>query len=463
MAKQLERNDLTNLVYFRPLCINFFKRHCSTQMPVIKAPIFTVYSALIFLFLFQTNVIGQAEDSLNTSPKSAVQNFSPKVYLDCERCDPNFIRQEISYLNYVRDPGQADIHLFITHEFTGGGGREYELTFIGQDTFDELEYSFKKLVNRNATWDETREQLNHAIELGIIPYALQTPIANKFQLNYNFDERFEIVQFNPEDDPWKQWVFEIYAGGLSLNMESNQTQFDSRWGFFADKISEEWKIRFRPYFNYDFKEIQRENEPNVSRKRHRHGVETYVIKSIDEHWSAGLFGDYLTRNDQNYEHLFRITPGIEYSLFPYQIATRKAITFVYQLGFSHTNYYEETIYNKTQENLLTHQLRASVQIQQPWGAIYSGLEGSHYFHDVTKRRAEFFGSISVRLLEGLSLNFNLRFEMINDQLSLPKGDASLEDVLLQQRELATDFDLYGSIAISYTFGSDFVNVVNTRF
>ncbi|NIV12250.1 MAG: hypothetical protein GWN62_13530, partial [Aliifodinibius sp.] len=82
------------------------------------------------------------------------------------------------------------------------------------------------------------------------------------------------------------------------------------------------------------------------------------------------------------------------------------------------------------------------------GAIYSGLEGSHYFHDVSKRQAEFFGNISVRLLEGLSLGFHLSFEMINDQLSLPIGDASLEDVLLQQRELATDFNLYGSVSIS---------------
>lgn len=423
--------------------------------------------AFIFLLLFSAVSLAQVTetepDSLQPPVPNSIQNFSPKVYLDCEGCDPNFIRQEITYLNYVRDPQQADIHLFITDEHTGGGGREYELSFIGQNKFEDLEYSFKKLVGRNATWDETRESLNDAIELGVLPYVMQTPLASKFQLTTNFDDKIEIVQFKPEDDPWKQWVFEIYAGSLSLNMESNQTEFDSRWGFFADKISEEWKIRIRPYFNYDFKEIEREGEPTVSRRRHRHGLDTYFIKSIDQHWSAGLFADYLTRNDQNYEHRFRFTPGIEYSIFPYEIATRQAITFVYQLGFSHTNYYEKTIYNKTDENLLMHQLRGSVEIQKPWGAIYSGIEGSHYFHDVTKRQAEFFGNISVRLLEGLSLGFHLSFEMINDQLSLPIGDASLEDVLLQQRELATDFNLYGSVSISYTFGSDFVNIVNTRF
>lgn len=425
-----------------------------------------VFSFFILL-LFQSVLFAQVPetngDSLQTTGQNSLQSLSPKVYLDCEGCDLNFIRQEINYLNYVRDPQQADVHLFITDEQTGGGGREYELSFIGQNKFEDLEYSFKKLVSRNATWDETRELLNDAIELGIFPYVMQTPLASKFQLSTNFDDKYEIIQFNPENDPWKQWVFEIYAGSLSLNMESNQTEFDSRWGFYADKISEDWKIRIRPYFNYDFKQIEREGEPTVSRRRHRHGLDSYFIKSINQHWSAGLFADYLTRNDQNYEHRFQFNPGIEYSIFPYEIATRQAITFVYQIGYSYTNYYEKTIYNKTYENLLMHQLRGSVEIQKPWGSIYSGFEGSHYFHDVTKRRAEFFGNISVRLVEGLSLGFHLSFEMINDQLSLPLGDASLEDVLLQQRELATDFNLYSSVSISYTFGSDFVNIVNTRF
>ena len=104
-----------------------------------------------------------------------------------------------------------------------------------------------------------------------------------------------------------------------------------------------------------------------------------------------------------------------------------------------------------------------VAIRQPWGEIYGGLEGSHYFHDFTKRRAEFFGVVSVRLLEGLSLNVQGEFEMIQDQLALPLGDASLEEILLQQRELATDFELSGSISLSYTFGSRFANIVNTRF
>jgi len=47
-------------------------------------------------------------------------------------------------------------------------------------------------------------------------------------------------------------------------------------------------------------------------------------------------------------------------------------------------------------------------------------------------------------------------------VSLPKGDASLEEVLLGKRQLATTYGIYISAGISYSFGSIYNNVVNTR-
>ena len=38
-----------------------------------------------------------------------------------------------------------------------------------------------------------------------------------------------------------------------------------------------------------------------------------------------------------------------------------------------------------------------------------------------------------------------------------------EEILLRQRELATSFQYFVSLGVSYTFGSIFSNVVNPRF
>jgi hypothetical protein len=68
----------------------------------------------------------------------------------------------------------------------------------------------------------------------------------------------------------------------------------------------------------------------------------------------------------------------------------------------------------------------------------------------------------VRLFRGFSLNFNLRTARINDQIYLPKGDATDEEVLARQRQLKTSFRHTIRVGISYTFGSIYSNVVNTR-
>ena len=158
-----------------------------------------------------------------------------------------------------------------------------------------------------------------------------------------------------------------------------------------------------------------------------------------------------------------MSPGIEYSLLPYELATRRAITLTYQVGYGYYDYHRETIFNKNEETLFKHQLKGVVNIKQPWGNIETGLVGSHYLHDFNRRRVEFYGQTSVRLFEGFSLAFQAEYDVIRDQLSLPKGEATLEEVLLKQRELATNFSFSSSIAITYTFGSRYANIVNTRF
>jgi hypothetical protein len=64
---------------------------------------------------------------------------------------------------------------------------------------------------------------------------------------------------------------------------------------------------------------------------------------------------------------------------------------------------------------------------------------------------------------GLSLSLSASGSKVNDQISLPRGDATDEQVLLRQRALATAYRFGGSIGISFTFGSIFNTVVNPRF
>ena len=73
-----------------------------------------------------------------------------------------------------------------------------------------------------------------------------------------------------------------------------------------------------------------------------------------------------------------------------------------------------------------------------------------------------YNRVAVRIFKGLAVRFSANVQLIRDQINLPVGDASLEDVLLRQRQIATDFTAGTSVGLSYTFGSAYNNIVNTR-
>jgi hypothetical protein len=410
------------------------------------------------LFAGKTNLMGQIAKKDTVPPQVGL----PYVYIDCHQCDFDYIRTEITFVHYVRDPELADIHVFVTDQSTAGGGREYQFSFIGRRSFSGIQYTLNHYIDHNATYEEIRIRLTKYMKLGFASFVLQTPLATNFNIEYSGNGKEEVQQ-NMRDS-WDFWVFQAYIGSIELDLESKKSDFDSRWGLFADRVTENWKFRIRPYFNLDRVKIETtdRDEPVIS-KQHRNGLDTYVIKSISDHWSAGVFGTYYTNSGRNIKHQIIGNSGIEYSVFPYQISTRKSITFTYMVGYGHHQYYDETIYGKKKENLFNHQFEGGVNIQQPWGSIEVGIEGSQYLHDLDRHRFEFYGQTSVRLFEGFSLRFQAEYDVIRDQIYLPKGEATLEEILLRQRELATDYNFSTSIAITYTFGSKYTNIVNTRF
>ncbi|MEM6804163.1 MAG: hypothetical protein AAF696_22350 [Bacteroidota bacterium] len=83
-------------------------------------------------------------------------------------------------------------------------------------------------------------------------------------------------------------------------------------------------------------------------------------------------------------------------------------------------------------------------------------------HDFSKRSLQIDNNISFRIFKGLSARISADFQLVNDQLSLPAGGVSLEEILLQQRQLATAYELGVGLGLSYTFGSMYNNVINTR-
>jgi len=381
---------------------------------------------------------------------------APKVFLDCYQCDHDYIRTEIPFVNYVRDRKEADIHLLITTQRTGAGGMEYTMAFIGLQDFIEIQDTLKYVSQSTDTRDDVRKGMVRVIKLGLIPFINKTPIADYITVLCE-----EKVQPTAVEDKWNFWVFYIGFSG-SVSGESQRRSFSLRGNLSASRVTPESKLRIGVSGNFNESKYTYEEETFSSYSDSK-SFSTMYVKSLSEHWSIGAWFTAYSSTYNNIDLSLSPSPAIEYNLFPYSQSTRRQLRFVYRIGYSFRCYMEETIYDKTKENLLSESLSITFEVREPWGDASTTIVGSHYFHDLSNNRLQLYGHLSLRLTKGLSLSMGGGFSAIHDQLALRKGERTLDEILLRRSELATDFDYNASIGFSYTFGSVYSNVVNPRF
>jgi hypothetical protein len=381
-----------------------------------------------------------------------------KLFLDCN-CEKSYIRQNIPFVNHVRDQSLANVQLFIYDVANGSGGRTYLLDFKGikdyEDIFGKLSYE----TTPTMTSDEVRKGLVVKIKSGLLKYILESGLAEDISYTINEDGTGDIQEIN-FDDPWNNWIFEIY-GEADLSKESSRNEFEYEVGFESDRVTEKWRIRADLELNQATSRFEQNNETFKS-ERLRYSAEGSIVRSLSDHWSTGIFARARHNTFTNLDFSTSISPALEYNIFPYREVLQREIVFAYRIGYFYNDYIDTTILGKDSEGIFNHSLDIQLRYRQPWGNIYTRLRGSTFLEDFNKNRIQLFGRLSVRIFKGLAVTFSGNFEVIRDQINLPAGDASIEDVLLQQKQIATDFELGFRVGLSYTFGSAFNNIINNR-
>jgi len=418
---------------------------------------------MIWFLLSMLVAVGLMAETIEKAGNYQNNNGRISVFLDGPWwLDEDFIRQEIPIVNYVRDKESADVHIMMTRHGAGRAGTNYAISFIGRRAFIGIDQDLTYWASSSNSGDDTRRGYTNKIKIGLVKYIAATPLVDRIIVDYDYDEEAIVRETTaePEVDPWNSWVFEIYGGG-NFSREDKQKSHSSRFGFYADRVTTEWKIRFRPYFNFSERTYYTDEDTIVS-SSHRHGHQSYVVKSINDHWSWGIFNSSRSSTFHNMRFEFELMPALEYSLFPYDEATRRSVTLAYRMGYGYHNYEEMTIFEEDSEWLFSQSLEASARFQQTWGNFRAGVTGKHFFHDWSVNRATVFANVNLRLFQGFSLNFRTNYNVINDLISIPAGDMSVEEILLEQSQQATSYSFSGTIGLSYTFGSEFSADFNPR-
>lgn len=415
----------------------------------------------IFFLLFSSSVL------MAQPLKEAPARLS--IFVDCSNtwCDMTFLRSEIKGVNFTLDNQAADVHILITSLTTGSGGSQFQLIFYGQHVFEGRTDTLAFDVDRNATEVESRDLLLFYLKSGLVPYVIRTAVPRT--LNLDFRERYDSTQGRDSNatqkDPWDFWIFRIGTNG-NLNADAVYKSYRYSANLSANRTTEKWKYglflnasKNQSSFNYD----DGTGEVKFTVVNHDLSLYHYLVGSINQHWSWAYDARISQSTFSNYKLRTELSAGVEYNIFPYKQVNNKLFTISYSLTAKDQRYYDSTIYNKLQERVFTQTLRANMTMNQKWGNLSIGLYGEHFLKDWSFFNLGVNAYTNIRITGGLSFFVAAFGGITRDQVFLPKGSASPQEVLARQRQLASGYSYYTSFGINYRFGSKLNNFVNPRF
>lgn len=412
---------------------------------------------IILIFCTLSTSFAQLTPSDTTHVKESIRKDAINLFVDCNDCDFSYMRKSIEWVNFVRDSKEAQVHLLVVNNSTGSGGTEYKLFFIGQREFKGINDTLKVNTEPSSTSEEIRTALTKKIKIGLIQFASKTPLIDYLSIDYD----------NPEDeslkiqDKWNSWVFILNASGnFSSQSTSSSVYFSSSVS--ANRTTEESKLSFSLGNSFNEQRFLFDEDEYIGINKSYYFSHLYG-KSLSDHWSIG---EYVNSNISTYSNLhfaIGVKPAIEYNVFKYSEYNRRKLCFTYNIGPSYYNYIDTTIFYKKEEIAGRQNLSITYQTIQKWGNIYVSVEGSTLLDDFRKNRFDFYTSLEWRIFKGFSINMNMMYSIVRDQIGLAKGEATRDEVLLSIKQLETSYSMWAYFGISYSFGSIYNNVVNPRF
>jgi hypothetical protein len=406
----------------------------------------TISTLLLFCFVF----IAFSQET----------NNDLKIFLDCKSCDITYIKQNLSNVEFVRDQNFADVHLFFTTEKTGSDGRSYAIEFIGKKEFENLQDTLSFSTDTDMTDDDIRQRILKYIKLGLVRYWIKQGKVDNVSVTVTKSVGDD-EEKKEEKDPWNYWVFRIGANGWFNGQETSKFS-NLNFSISAKRVTDKNKFSIRIGFNESKSTFSFGDEEIISIQSSKF-VRASDIISLNNNWSVGAFASLGSSVFSNKDFYWSLRPAIEYNLFKYSESSKKQLTLSYRNGIVYNDYIERSIFGEDKEYLWEHELSLGGSVNQKWGSISGEASYEQFLHDTTLNSLSFFVSTNVRLFKGFSLNLHGSYSITRNQIELPAGDVSLEELLLQQQQLKSGYNYFVSVGLSYSFGSIYNTIVNPRF
>ena len=397
--------------------------------------------------------LARAQDAAGPPPPAAAL----RVFLDCPRCDDDYVRQNVGFVDYVRDRAVADVHVLVTAQDTGGGGLSWGLKFIGIGDLQGRDRLYDFTTDQTATRDDQRRAFARVFKIGLLAYLPDGQVLPDLDVTWKASSASAVTH-----DPWNYWVFRLSGNGFG-NGQKRSRSLSSYGSVSASRTTDAWKVQLSTNGNLRTNTFDLEDQGRVTSRRGSWDVNALVVRSLGPKWSFGGTSAASHSSFSNIDRAVMVAPGIEYNFFPYSESSRRSLAIQYTLGVVHNAYVDRTILGRTEDTFARQGLKASLGLRQPWGSLNVASRFSQQLNDLARFRESISGDCDIRLFKGFSFNIYTEYEKISDLISLRQDTASDTAVLLGTQQLETSYGYFISFGLSYSFGSIFNSIVNPRF
>lgn len=386
-----------------------------------------------------------------------------KVFMEGAVVDFNYIRNTISFVDYVNDPTASDLHIIVTAKPTAAGGHHYFVSFKPQTikTIDNITLNCISSIHDSR--EELRFKFAETVKSGLLLFATEKQLYYEVDVQDTWMEEHGQIQKVHSSDPWNLWVFNVGLSG-GFRAEEQKQNYDFRGNVEANRVTNILRVRngYRYEQNGELISISDSENEDIRVSNRKQVFWSNIAYSLSSHWSLGM-SVYANQDTYRNIHLnASLSPAIEYNIYPWEELDRRVFTIAYHVGPTYYSFYERTIFDEMSNLYWYHRLRVDMEKVEDWGKLNVRIMAEQYLPDIEYFAFRAGGGISVRITKGLFFNGNMQAEKINNQIYLPAGEVSNEDLLLNTRQLPTSFGLSGWLGVRYQFGSIYNNVVNLR-
>ena len=146
--------------------------------------IISVLLCFILIQFYTNPVMAQS----NETPSDTLRKGAIKIFLDCQSCDMNYTREQISFVNFVRDVKEAQVYILVTQQNAGSGGSQFTFSYQGLETFKGMNDTLVYTSSPDETSPIVRQKKTNMLQMGLMKYVARTPLFNEIEIKHNSGE-----------------------------------------------------------------------------------------------------------------------------------------------------------------------------------------------------------------------------------------------------------------------------------